>query len=70
MGTSYEPDCCGCFPLDCGVRTLFFLVFLGAIGIILNIIMGLISRQWFVLIQLLMLPPAIFTLYYVLQWLQ
>lgn len=31
--------------------------------------MGLISGQWFVLIQLLMLPAAIFTLFYVLQWL-
>lgn len=69
QGTNYEPDCCGCFPLECGVRTLFFLTFLGTIGIIINIIISSIQGQWFVLIQLLMLPAAIFTLFYVLQWL-
>ena len=69
-GTYYEPDCCGCFPLECGVRTLFFLTFLGAIGTIVNIIIGATEGQWFVLFQVLMLPPAIFTLFYVLQWMQ
>ena len=69
-GTSYEPDCCGCFPLECGVRTLFFLTFIGLIGTIVNIIIGATSGQWFVLFQLLMVPPALFTLFYVLQWMQ
>ena len=65
-----EPDCCGCFPLDCGVRTLFFLTVLGAIGTLVNIVVGAIEEQWFVFIQLLMLLPASYTLFWVLQWVQ
>lgn len=68
--TAYEPDCCGCFPLGCGVRTLFFLVFLFTLGVIINVIIGAVNEEWFSMIQLLLLPGAFFTIFYILMWMQ
>lgn len=65
----YEPDCCGCFPLECGVRTLFFLLFLGLIGTVANIIWGAVEEQWYVFIQLLLIPIILYTLFWIMQWL-
>lgn len=63
-------DCCICFPLECGVRTLFFLVLIGVIGVIVNIIIGAVEEWWYVFIQLLMLVPAAYTLFYIGMWIQ
>lgn len=65
-----EPDCCGCFPLECGVRTLFFLTFLGAVLTIINIIVGAVEEQWYVFIEILILIPVAYTLFWVLAWFQ
>lgn len=63
-----EPDCCMCFPLDCGVKTLFFLVAVGITLIIINIIGMMVHEQWYVLIQLLVLVPMFYILYYVYKY--
>lgn len=68
MVGSAQTDCCLCFPLDCGVKTLFFLTAIGAVLIVVNMIGMLVNRQWYVLIQLVMLLPICFTLYYVVQY--
>ena len=63
-----EDDCCLCFPLDCGVKTLFFLTAVALAILVINIIGMLVAKQWYVLIQVLMLVPQIYTLYYVYKY--
>jgi len=65
-----DPDCCGCFPLECGVRTLFFLLIIGTIGTIVNIIIGAVEEWWYVFIQVLWLIPAAYTICYIIVWAQ
>ena len=61
-------DCCLCFPLDCGVKTLFFLTAVALAVLVINIIGMLVAQQWYVLIQLLMIIPIVYTLYYVVKY--
>lgn len=63
-----EPDCCLCFPLNCGVKTLFFLTAIGLTVLLVNIIAMMVNKQWYVLIQLLVIPPMVYTLYYVYKY--
>jgi len=52
-----EPDCCLCFPLNCGVLTLFMLTAVALTVLLVNIIGMLANEQWYVLIQVLMIVP-------------
>jgi len=61
-------DCCLCFPLDCGVKTLFFLTAVALAVLVINIIGMLVAKQWYVLIQVLMIIPIIYTLFYVVKF--
>ena len=63
-------DCCICFPLEGGVRTLFLLVVVAFIGVIVNIIIGAVEEWWYVFIQVLFLIPMLYTLCYIGAWSQ
>lgn len=63
-------DCCICFPLEGGVRTLFLLVVVAFIGVIVNIIIGAVEEWWYVFIQVLFLIPMAYVLCYIGAWSQ
>ena len=45
-----EEDCCGCVPIETGVRVLFFGVILAWIAVVVNIIIGAVEEWWYVFI--------------------
>jgi len=63
-----EDDCCLCFPLGCGVKTLFFLVAVGLTIVTVNIIGMLAHEQWYVLLQLLIILPFLYILFWVFKY--
>ena len=66
----HEPQCCGCLPLECGVRTLFFLTFLTFVAIVIEIIVGAVEEQWYVFTGILLLIPIGYTIFWILAWTQ
>ena len=63
-----EPDCCLCFPIECGVRTLFFLLFLNILSSIYNITQSIADQQYYNLIMIFILFPSLYTGFYVVRW--
>jgi len=68
MTSRVEEDCCGCIPIETGVRVLFFGVVLAWIAVVVNIVIGAVEEWWYVFIQLIFLIPMTVVLCYIGAW--
>ena len=59
-----EYTCCLCFEINCGIKTLLFLYFIGILGHFAYAIQSAYDENWFGLGHLLLVLPKI----YVAKW--